>query len=77
MMSERLSPEACIEGTKAEMLEIARAIKWRDKAIFKRCSVNFEDDKFHFWSPKNSFCSVAVSKHEADMFACSVMEMFA
>ncbi len=77
MMSERLSPEACIEGTKAEMLEIARAIRCRDKAEFKRCAVKFEDDGFHFWSPKNSIRSTVVSKHEADLFVCSVLEMLA
>lgn len=73
MMSERLSPEACIEGNGAEMLELARAIKRRGTARFKRCAVHFESDGAHFSSPKNSEKDAVVSVEEADAFAEQVL----
>ena len=73
MRSERLSPEACIEGSADEMLDIARAIKARRGASFGRCAVHFEDDGVHFWSPRNSQHDGVVTIEEADEFADQVI----
>lgn len=73
MMSERLSPEASIEGNGAEMLELAHAIKRRGMARFKRCSVHFESDGAHFSSPRNSERDVVVPVECADEFAAQVL----
>lgn len=60
MSSERLTPEADIEGSAAEMLAIAYAIKNREAVSFRRCAVHFEDDTdhdrygVHLYSPRNS-----------------------
>ena len=43
MYSGRIS-DACVEGTAAEMLEIAKAIKARGSASFKRCAVPSRSD---------------------------------
>ena len=69
MLSERLSPEACIEGHAQEMIELALAIKHRDSVSFKRCAVHFEPDGAHFCSPKNSKKDAVVSVEEADALA--------
>jgi len=74
MSSERLSPEACIEGTANEMLSIADAIKSRGSAIFKRCAVRVKDDIAYFCSPKNSEHDSAIPLVEADAFAEQVFK---
>ena len=66
MASERLSPEACIEGTAEQMLALARAIQLREAVSFKRCAVHFEADGVHFSSPKNSERDAVVSVEDAD-----------
>lgn len=73
MRSERLSPEACIEGPADEMIAIASAIKARRSASFGRCAVRFEDDGVHFWSPRNSQHDGVVTIEEADEFADQVL----
>lgn len=72
-MSERLTPNACIEGNAAEMLAIARAIKVRGSEAFKRCAVAFNDDGAHFWSPKNSTEDAIIPVADADAFADEVL----
>lgn len=54
MLSERISPEADIEGTSEELLELASAIERWSESISKRCAVEFMDDYYYIWSPKNS-----------------------
>lgn len=74
MSSERLSPEACIEGTANEILAIANAIKSRGSAHFKRCSVVVEGGVSYFRSPKNSEHDTAIHLIEADAFAEQVFK---
>mgnify|MGYP000908259882 FL=1 len=73
MASERLSPEACIEGTAEQMLALARAIQLREAVSFKRCAVHFEADGVHFSSPKNSERDAVVSVEDAEEFAAHVL----
>lgn len=54
MMSKRLNPEACVEGTLEEMSTIAQAIKSRTCISHKRCAVEIRDNVAYFWSPRNS-----------------------
>ena len=73
MSSERLSPEACIEGDREQMLEIAAAIQRRGEAHFKRVAVHFEADGAHFRSPKNSEHDGVVTLAEADELAAQIL----
>lgn len=73
MASERLSPEACIEGDAGEMLEVANAIKKRGAVSFKRVSVHFEPDGAHFRSPKNSERDAVVTIEEAVELANQIL----
>lgn len=73
MMSERLSPEACIEGPAEHMIALARAIQKRGSVSFKRCEVHFEADGAHFSSPKNSERDAVVPVEHADEFAAQVL----
>ena len=75
MCSERLSPEACIEGTTLEMIEVASAIKRRSSLKFKRIAIAWTGSDFLFWSPKNSEKKVSISTEDADSFANEVQEM--
>lgn len=78
--SARIS-DACVEGTGAEMLGIARGIKSRTRTEFKRCAVEFyypisdEGPYAHFWSPRNSREEGVVSLAEADELADQIIEM--
>lgn len=72
MSSERLSPEACIEGPGYEMLAVAEAIKARGEVSFRRVEVRHEADGFHFRSPKNSERDAVVSVEDADELAQSI-----
>lgn len=72
--SERLSPDACIEGTAEEMLAVADAIKYRGMASFKRVAVEFNSNGFIFWSPKNSQHDAFVQTEDADRFAYEVIK---
>lgn len=74
MMSERLTPEACIEGTGYEMLQIAEAINNGNNCSFKRVAVKFKKDGVHFYSPKNSKFDGIVSTEEAKSLAKEIFE---
>lgn len=69
MCSERLSPEACIEGPGKHMIALATAIRNRGIASFKRCAVHFESDGVHFHSPRNSVRDAIVTVEDADGLA--------
>jgi len=68
MDSGRIS-DACVEGTAAEMVEIAKAIKARHWATFNRCAVRVEGERAYFCSPRNSTRDAEVSLADADEFA--------
>jgi len=69
MKSERLVPDACIEGSGDELVEIAIAIQDKRDVSFKRIAVRFEKDGVHLYSPKNSNTDGVVSLEEAREFA--------
>jgi hypothetical protein len=73
MSSERLSPEACIEGDSHEMRAVADAIQRRESVFFKRIAVHFESDGAHFCSPKNSEHDAIVTLEEADDLAAQIV----
>jgi hypothetical protein len=73
MCSERLSPEACIEGTAYEMVALAHAIKNQGMVSFKRCAVHFEEDGVHLRSPKNSERDAVVTREEASDLADQIL----
>ena len=73
MCSENLSPEACIEGSGAEMLAVAHAIKRGGQVSFQRCAVHFETDGVHFHSPKNSEHDGVVTVEEANELADQIL----
>lgn len=77
MLSERLTPEACIEGTGEEMVVIAHAIKKKESARFKRVAVHFEDDGVHFCSPRNSERDAVIPFEDANEFADQIIAEFA
>lgn len=72
MDSGRIS-DACVEGTADEMRELAKAIKARGSASFKRCAVSVEDEQAHFCSPRNSTRDGVVPLADADAFANQVL----
>lgn len=51
----------CIEGTKSEMLHIAKAIEEKSEVNFTRCSVVTTNDGYEFSSPRNSIYPVKVT----------------
>jgi hypothetical protein len=73
MSSERLSPEACIEGDREQMIAIAGAIQQRESATFKRVAVHFAEDGVHFCSPKNSEVDAVVTIEEAEELAAQIV----
>lgn len=74
MRSDRLSPEADIEGSGGEMVAIAHAIKKRSYQSFRRVGVKFnQHGKATFWSPKNSRKEVPVTLAEADELADQIL----
>jgi len=75
MCSERLSPEACIEGYADHMLAVAHAIKDKTGASFKRVAVCYspEENGFYFWSPKNSKVRVLIPTEDADNLANEIL----
>lgn len=68
MDSARIS-DACVEGSAAEMIELARAIKARGAASFKRCAVRVNGELAHFRSPRNSTSEAEIPLADADDFA--------
>jgi NTP pyrophosphatase (non-canonical NTP hydrolase) len=73
--SERLTPEACIEGSLEEMIEVATAITLRTSVRFERVAVLWDEGKnvFWFYSPKNSEHLVAITPEEADDLATQIV----
>ena len=74
MCSERLSPEACIEGNAMEMIALGNAIKNKEAISFKRCAVSFESDGVHFRSPRNSQVDAVVSEEDAENLADQIAD---
>ena len=74
MKSERLSPEACIEGNSEEMIDIANAIKSRQGIRHKRVGVRFEEDGVHLYSPRNSEHDGIVTVEEANELADQILK---
>ena len=68
MDSARIS-DACVEGTAEEMRELAKAIKARGSASFKRCAVRVDGERAYFCSPRNSTRDAEVPLADADEFA--------
>ena len=52
--SARLDPFTCVEGNKQDMLDIANVIENNDSVWNKRCAVEIFNDKYAFYSPRNS-----------------------
>ena len=71
MRSARIS-DADIEGSAAEMLAIAKAIRERGAAHFKRCAVVMTPRRAKFWSPRNSRRPGVVSHAAADELAAQI-----
>lgn len=70
--SSRFS-DADVEGTAAEMLAIADAIKSRGGAAFGRCSVEVDGDVARFNSPRNSMEDGECTLAEADELAAEIL----
>lgn len=68
MYSGRIS-DACVEGTAAEMIELAKAIKARGSASFKRCAVRVDGERAYFRNPRSSERDAEVPLADADEFA--------
>jgi len=66
--SSRFS-DADVEGTGAQIFDIARAIEARGSASFKRCSVEIVGNEARFSSPRNSSADGVCSLDEADELA--------
>ena len=66
--SARIS-DADVEGSAAEMLEIASAIEERGQVSFKRCAVMADGETALFYSPRNSTRDGECSLAEADELA--------
>lgn len=76
MHSGRIS-DADVEGTRAEMLDIARAIKERGYCYHKRCAIQVDGYRAWFWSPRNSQRRAEVPLHRADALAALITSTFA
>ena len=76
MCSERLSPEACVEGSADEMLAIAHAIKDYRAVKFDRCAVHVDGGFAYFHSPRNSKHATGVPIRDALEFADQVIRKF-
>ena len=63
---------ADIEGTSAEMREIAYAIEQRGSFMAKRCAVRCSENGVELWSPRNSMRSAFVSYANADALAAQI-----
>lgn len=72
MDSARIS-DACVEGSAAEMRQLAKAIKLRGSVSFKRCSVRVSGGAAYFHSPRNSTVEEEVPIADADAFADLVL----
>lgn len=71
----RLEPFTSVEGSAAEMLDLADAVVRRSSEWWKRCAVDATGDVALFWSPRNSNGrKAAVPMVDADAFARAVRE---
>lgn len=62
--SSRFAGDADVEGSAAEMLEIARAIRVRREDSFKRVAVDARGARVQIWSPRCSNGAVGEISHE-------------
>lgn len=76
MTSARLSPEADIEGTAAEMQAIALAIGEHSTFWTDRCAVKCEGEVVEIWSPKNSEEPFRISYARAQALATQIHSFF-
>lgn len=67
--------DADIEGTGAEMLEIADAIDRRSSYGAKRCAVEVTSSEVRLWSPRNSSHPGVISLSEADELAKTIRQL--
>ena len=73
MCSSRIS-DADVEGSAAEMIEIAKAIIARSSVSFRRCAVYCDETHAHFSSPRNSTKNGSVTLAEADALAVQILK---
>jgi hypothetical protein len=69
--SGRIS-DASVEGSLAEMKEIAAAIRNRSSVDFRRCAVRCDDSSAYFCSPRNSEREGSCTLAEADNLASQI-----
>lgn len=72
--SARIS-DADVEGTAADMRDIARAIEARGVVEFRRCAVDASLDPVRLWSPRNSTKSGEVPLADADALAAEIRHL--
>lgn len=72
MTSARLSPEACIEGTSADMLAIAAAIEQGASYDAPRCAVRTIANGVELESPRNSDYLVLITQERARELAADI-----
>lgn len=69
---------ACVEGTAAEMLDIAEAIERRGEVSFTRCSVDARSEPVLIGSPRNgNGVDAEVTRDEADELAAKIKALLA
>lgn len=64
---------ASVEGTPAEMRELASAILARGRYRAKRCAVDATGDRVLLWSPRNSIEAASVPYARAEELARSIL----
>lgn len=75
MSSDRLIPNACIEGDSQELINIANAILSGKECYHKRCAVTKPiNGRVSLYSPKNSLEYASVSKDVAKHWALEAIE---
>ena len=77
MTSSRIVPSYSVEGTTAEMIELAKCILDGSDCHFTRCAIAFKKKGVEIWSPRNSSNSPKglITREEAREFAESVIRM--
>ena len=73
MYTGRIS-DACVEGSGADMLEIAKAIRDLGQFSAKRCAVTNIGERFLFHSPRNSQVRASVSWSAAHKLADQIYD---
>jgi hypothetical protein len=70
--------DACVEGTKGEIIALAQAVLAGGEEYFRRCSVSPTDDGFVFSSPRNSeYSGDEIPRDVAVAWATATLEQFA